>query len=487
MEDRSRHISETIRRICRLKPESARRIAGAVWAPLLVVAVGSLARVELFRDVPPALAADSPSYILPARSLLESGDIVSRHRPPLYPLFIAAIYAFAGLENHRAVVLVQHLLGLLAALVFLRLLTRITGRKWLGLGMALLLALNYKVISYERIVLTESLAVLLVGALSLALTEYFSSQRTDRYGLLGGIVVLQSMMLLLRPFFLFLPALVCPGLALHWYLRGLRGKRLAGTAATFLGLSLLPIIGWQAVQYATYGHYRFSAIGNINLVGKVAQLRQYRFAPEEHQATTDVFEGHPDVSNPYDLLPLFAVEEDPDERLHELGDYCAAAIWGAPWHFFRGNAKLLPYVLSSDVYPSAGAPSKSRARPVSRVIDRLNRFPSRPMTGKYLLLVVAVVLFTVAGPWKKGLSRQFWWKNAALALLVAYALAISTFAGYTDYGRLMIPVAPLVQYFRIAFVLCLAVNYVTYKIDQRGDRGTVGGPAELHQDSSPSS
>jgi hypothetical protein len=134
-------------------------------------------RVFLFQGVVPRVHTDSVTYLE-----LKNLDPV---RTPGYPLFLEVIQFFNDLftitpRYLRYIVFVQmFILGLINTCLvyaFSRLLTRSNG---FSLAMGLLYNLDYFVIGFEFLLLTETLSLTLLGLTLLSYREY-SSGRKER-------------------------------------------------------------------------------------------------------------------------------------------------------------------------------------------------------------------------------------------------------------------------------------------------------------------
>ncbi len=436
---------------------------------LLLLILGILARVELFRGEEPQLVPDSGSYIMPAERLLNEGSIASRIRPPGYPLFLSMIYFICGESAHHAVVKAQHAIGIAVSLIWFGTFLLLIGNRWAALSCAAVIGLNYKVISFEGVILTEALCIFLVTAHACALVFYLQPEKGRSLKWIWPVVGTQAMLTLTKPFFMFLPLFVLPLLVFRWH-------RFAGETPTnpasvrkasgiYIAGWLLPILLWQSVNCYHFGKFQFSQVRRYNLLGKVMQIKQYEFAPDEYSTLARHIKNS-SIPSPYHL------EKDLSEKgvlpdTDTLEAMCKACILRAPFHFLISNLKLIPSVLGAKLYPSVGVPSKSRSRWMSRFIDWVNRYTSGPWKLSFVLVFVIILILAAAGPAKAGFPVLFWWQNAALGLVFIYSLLMATFAGYTDFGRLTILAAPVQQYFKFLFLPYLVWVYGKYKWERR--------------------
>ncbi len=141
--------------------------------------------------------------------------------PPGYPLFLRAIYGIFGRENYRAAYIAQALISIVTLYLFFLVALKVSGRitALIAVGIA---ALYPNFIFYNMTILTETLALLFVMLILLALLR----QRSDD---IGAILTAAALFAgcVIRPVFIFF----WPGL-----LAAVRNKRtfLIATAAVIL-------------------------------------------------------------------------------------------------------------------------------------------------------------------------------------------------------------------------------------------------------------
>lgn len=107
---------------------------------------------------------DERSYVAIATSLAERGEFAETPgrptsiRPPLYPAFVAAVYAAAGVDNFQAVRLVQAVLSLGTVVLVYRL-GRLAVSPVAGLWAAGLACFYPSLLGYNNLILTEVLFI----------------------------------------------------------------------------------------------------------------------------------------------------------------------------------------------------------------------------------------------------------------------------------------------------------------------------------------
>lgn len=178
-------------------------VFATVWSATLAWRLNDEPREQAFSH-------DAAEYSAGAVYLLQDGmyslDGITPtfEREPGQSLYLAAIYAVFGVENRIAIYLIDALLYLAAALVFVREFARINSRRasLIALGLLLTLPSGFHVIfSLNREVLALSLGLLLAASL-LKLLRLPTFKTALLSGALLGLLVITYMPLLLLPVFL---------------------------------------------------------------------------------------------------------------------------------------------------------------------------------------------------------------------------------------------------------------------------------------------
>ena len=245
---------------------SDRNRAERLWSDsrglILLLLVALILRVEyvLVADrIDPFLMADplhgdAGSYDRIARTLLttgEYGELAGRPAafwPPLYPLFLAALYSIFG-YHLLAARLVHALLGTGAVVAVYAAARLILGRpvaRLAGLGMALYPYLVY----FGNWLISEALFMLL---LALALWAMAGQQRRGNWRGLAGLGLLMGLSILAKPAALFMLPLVA-----FWVLLAPPDAPLTarlGRAAVVLLVTALVVSPWTVRNYRVFGAF----------------------------------------------------------------------------------------------------------------------------------------------------------------------------------------------------------------------------------------
>jgi hypothetical protein len=238
----------------------------ALAAVLLFSVVTRVGWVLYVRDAAPGAtrSPDTPSYVQPARSLVEHGTFTASDGEPLfvrtpgYPLAIAAVFSVDNSDT--AFLVVQALLSCLIVLLAYLIAARLWG-PWFGVVAATIMALEPLQFAASGTLLTESLFSLLLLCVVAIGFRVFKEPSAPLPWLvaLGGSVAAVTMV---RPTTYYLPIVVVAFVAVASWRFGVR------TVVTMLVAFLLPIIvvvgGWQLRNREETGSWRFSGIEGFN-------------------------------------------------------------------------------------------------------------------------------------------------------------------------------------------------------------------------------
>ena len=218
---------------------------------LILFAISFLFRVAYFALDIPVPEQDTQDYQELACNLIEGKGYVSQEnwfgfpmyswRPPVYPIFLAAIYFLFGFDN-TVVVLVQCLLGAMSVIILWCIITRVSARAgWIA---AVFMSIYEPLVSVCSEVMSETLFTFLV---LLALWALGSKQRKFFLLALGGIAV--GLCALTRPVgVLLLPSYV---LVVYWQV----GRSGWASIVYVITASILVITPWTLRNYQVHGAF----------------------------------------------------------------------------------------------------------------------------------------------------------------------------------------------------------------------------------------
>ena len=227
------------------------------WAILILLTAALLLRIFIFWSISPQLSTDSVTYLV-----LQD---MQPERTPGYPLFIEIIQFFNDLltitpQYLRLIVFFQiFLLGVLNTYLvyaFAKILTRSEG---FALAMGLIFNLDYFVIGFEFVILTETLSLTLLGLALLFYWKIFQGKASAPYW--AGLF--SVCLLLTRPTYaaLFLCLLVLTVVIhLRPILKGDFLRKYARPLAIFLIINLVGIGSWSWRNKVKYDYFGLTTI-----------------------------------------------------------------------------------------------------------------------------------------------------------------------------------------------------------------------------------
>ncbi|MFN0071867.1 MAG: ArnT family glycosyltransferase [Chloroflexota bacterium] len=229
----------------------------------IILGLGLALRLAFLTRVPVFLLRDSGGYHLPAWDLAQGlGFDLSARRTPGYPLFLAGVIKLGG-EDLYAIALVQHLLGLVVALLTYLIARRLFGSP-LAFASALIVSLEGTLLVAEHYVMPETLFTVFV-LLSTWLTMRARDEPTVvRILALGACIGVAA---LIRPVGLAL--LPIAGFALisapvTWR------RRVAALGILGLGAAIL-VVPWMVRNFQVHGQASMSTTLPKSLLARTAK------------------------------------------------------------------------------------------------------------------------------------------------------------------------------------------------------------------------
>ena len=226
---------------------------------VLVLAAGGALRLVLILAYSPAIInfGDTWGYVKGADEEIFVPEV---RRPAGYALFLRGLHTIAS--SVELVVVVQHLLGLTAAVLVYAIVLRATRSRWLALVPAAVAALSLDFLSLEHSLLSETLfmVLILLGLLAALIGVESGSSAPSRRQLAwlaaAGFVLGAALTVRAAGLFALLPAvLLIPGSVRGPWLRRL------GSAAAVAVPAMIIVLGYASAQQATNGVFRALARG----------------------------------------------------------------------------------------------------------------------------------------------------------------------------------------------------------------------------------
>ncbi len=414
----------------------------------------------------PVIYPDSHGYIKPAVQLKQGRLPDFSLRSPTYPVYLGVmglIGKFANGAPLKLAVYGQIVLGAIAILLLYLICFKLLGREWLAFGVSALLALNFQVINYQSVVLTETLATTLVMAV--LYTHIAALEKINTLKRLGGIVIVDSLLVMLKPNFILLPASLY---AIHiLYLVATSrstAPRLdsASSSIPFLALGIscnLALIAiWAAFYYLQTGYPGLSRTSDYNLLGKAIQYgyldQDYTDPPKIAERALEIYRQVERNHDPYSVINRLGSEGLYSmKNLRSINSYFLA---GRSADFGIKTAYLLPAVLNKQSHFYYGRANRSYHNLWFRGFDLLNT-----LNGKALVFATGLAFYLLMKKRREPLMALI----MILSTVLYHLLTITAF-GYSEYPRLRSPIDLLLNVL-VLLPLLLFTLYASGRVQRR--------------------
>ncbi len=412
----------------------------------LILVVALLLRLALAATIishpERSVAEDTDSYVSGAVHLLEHGSLEPTvMRTPLYPAYLAAHYALAGVGDVTWVMISQALLGTLAVWMTWRLGVLLLPDRRAALIAAALLALSVEMIGHGGYVITEIMFVVIeLGAL----LAWVSHSRSGSLSSLVLCGLLLGLAILCRPIAIILPPIIlfCTGLPL--LLKRQWGSLLRNGFCLSVSCAVL-LLPWFMHAKQTLGFITLSTVSHYNtLYYNAASVMAYQQGKVVTEVRADLDKQLPDE---------LSRRQWPDDESHrarlmqEMGgkvvrENLPLFIW---LHLRQDLNSLLPDVttLPEMLGLSVGGKGTLAVLNHSGMVAAVRHY----FGGNLWLMCLAVPSVLILGIIYLGtcwgvltlLQRKYW---LALAVLLGVTAAFLLVPGAPSMHRFRVPVMP---------------------------------------------
>lgn len=401
----------------------------ALGALTLVIAFAQLTLIATHPQVPGG--PDSGQYLLGAAAITAHGRFVDPLRTPGYPLFLALIFRFTGgqefgSQNIAAAIGAQIALMIVTCYEIYVLAYRITPRPLFACLAAALVSLNVYILDWEYSIRNEALTMWILVTLALVARTLL---KRARFGALVWFTALSLFLVLVRPFYIFLPALLVGALLLRalWQARLRRSLYQYGAALVVVyGL----IVGYMALNQVYNGFFGLSYVSGVNLFGKVLEFHledlavSADLAPIQRDLLAYTASGGAD---PWTFGQQYGYERN---YYVPLGTYANYVVLHHPAQFAPPALKdSAVFALTNPALYAQGSPT--------RLFEGL-RLLSRLLLLAYALTPAAVIWLSLR-LWRDRNNRAIF-TLCLLTLLILGALLMEGASAYDEFYRLRSPV-----------------------------------------------
>lgn len=289
---------------------------------------------------------DSGNYLAVAYHMAATFQIFNHLRTPVYPGFLATFITIHFPHPIASAIAVQIILMVATCYELYLLAYRLLRSQWSATIIATAFAANPYMVQWERAINSEGITNWLLVTLFLLIERYL---RQARPRLLVWIVVLLALIVLTRPFYIFLPGLCLVLLGLHALRTGAWRQRWRSLTLA-LGVLVGIMTAYAVGNGIASGYYGISDSSNVNLFGLVMTCHLQDATPDPRFAhlKTDVdayLTTYPSSGSFADPWPFLYIVH-PEYQAHGgalVAAYSKSIIQHQPQQFARcAMAKIPP-------------------------------------------------------------------------------------------------------------------------------------------------
>lgn len=270
--------------------------SNAFWL-IITAGVAFFVRLLIILAYNPVAFSDTHSYRRLADTVLHGFANYDGTRTPGYPVFLA----LTGTDQRAWIA--QLLLGFIATLLLFFIGWKLTDKPWFGGLVALIHTLNFGQVFFESNLLTESLTTFLMILSMAGLLAWllFPNLRSLWLAFLLGII--SSIMLLVRPLFIYLPFLILLVIFVEpWLSRRARQHLIEIGDSTKIGSAryhpwrygvalLIPVVllvgGWMNFIHSQFNQWSLTTMTGYHLVQHTGSFFEY--VPDEYASLRDTY------------------------------------------------------------------------------------------------------------------------------------------------------------------------------------------------------
>jgi hypothetical protein len=232
---------------------------------------------------------DSPTYEFVANDLPKS--FINSSRMPGYPVLIAVSSWLPG-GREVGLIVTQALLILAAVAVTYFIARAALGHQWMAFPVAFVVATDLLLAGYVRVVMSETLAVILTLAVVAAVLRFMVDFRPLYLWITAGLLIALD---LTRPEWILLMALVVPYLFLIARRRQLLDKKLVTNGVASVAVVFVALGAYCTGNLIVNDYFGLSSFSNDALLGKVMVYGMVPEAPAPYSQYVPMIESYSSV------------------------------------------------------------------------------------------------------------------------------------------------------------------------------------------------
>jgi 4-amino-4-deoxy-L-arabinose transferase-like glycosyltransferase len=402
---------------------------------------------------------DSASYLSAAESLRHFRLPNLSVRTPVYPLYLSFFLLFNKLNW---AIFSQVVIGAFSSILLYLIVLRLIKIHWLAFVFALFLALDFGVSNFQSTILTETLAVFL-----LLLFVYLRGRSLEKklsWQFLVILLIADIALIFVKPNFIILPIIIYfleIVFILIWQRKRIFFKKNLALFSLAIIINLAIIFTHSGINYLRYGFFGFTAVSDINLLGKAVQYgyidpnKNYDNPPTLAQETLDIVNKYGKDEG----TVIFRVDEElavqgknTSKNLKEISNYF---LKGKKGDFAEKTLKLIPRVFTEKrTFYSQPSPKIMDVKLLALKFNWQNKIFNLLNKFKFIGFLVGLPLLFLLLYEKKKKEFMF---LALIIIISIYNVVIITAFAFNEYYRSRTPVEFLLNLLIFTPILYLAI------------------------------
>ena len=369
-------------------------------------------------------------------------------RTPVYPYFIKLIGLFGQQNLIDHIVTAQIVISFLSIILFYKIVQAFYKNRRVIFAASLLYGTMLPVINFDKLVLTESFAVIFGLLFIYMMVNYLQKPAHIKAWV---ITLFTFIAVMLRPSFIYLPVLI----TLFWLLRLMISKRdrkicLSGLAASVVVVLL--IAGYSNLNEKNNGFNGISVVSNHNEMAVIAEAGIYMNGndPEISESVKDNLilqqKGPGNAVGPIDINARFG----PD-RVHKFIVNC---IKNQPLAYAWHIASRLNDLQTTNIFTDYAT---HKLGFLAFRIENIEYLAFCVTFNFLYFLIVFDLIVIISTRIRRKLTP---WFKIVLWLLIVFQIAVAIMGGYNEYQRLILPAMPALIILLFSYIdwICFATN-----------------------------
>ena len=415
--------------------------------PILILAI--LIRYLYYIHAPGVIVSeDTYSYYLTGQEILKTKIPVGDYRTPVYPLFLHLVTFLSGSPNAPILsqpffnamfytIIIQSVLGLCSLIILYKSLRLLKLNIKLAYAFTLFTGVNIILFSWERLLLTESMAIFILISVFFVILKILENPKFTYFLILFCLLLTQVMLRPIYVAFPIIPLFIIPFL--------LGKKRVLTYSLLVVVVYFITLSIYAKINYRLYGVHSITRASDITMLGKILDFKlPIENAKDErfyYEAVTKYRQEGREL-NPFRFLEYNdLIRKDRLLLLLKLNDFDAKVLTAVYPEYIGKSLLRIPGSLldtSEKIIVTAGS---------NNFLDFL--FKILFQFYKYLQFSF-LIIFPCAPIAFFNFLKKPSYESAIVSILGGislYQIIFAVFFGYSEFGRLICIAQPMMYLF----------------------------------------